>query len=71
MLKELRTSNGITSSFIAKKLGISRDRLRRIENNKAMLPAEFIPILSNIYGVSYKQMIDRRVEEWRGKKKNL
>ncbi|NFN09376.1 helix-turn-helix transcriptional regulator [Clostridium botulinum] len=72
MLKKLRISKGITSTFVAKKLKISRDRLRRIEKNEAMLPTEFIPILSELYGVTWKKIISWRVNEWEKKqKKNL
>lgn len=71
MLKELRKSKGITITFVANKLDISRDRLRRIEENKAMLPVEFIPYLSELYGVKPTKIMDWRVSEWKRQKKNL
>ena len=67
-MKELRRSKGITATFVAKKLGISRDRLSRIENGDSSLPAEFIPVLSYLYGVTPDEIIERRVEEWKGQK---
>lgn len=70
MLKTLRTRKGITLSFVAEKLNISRDRLRRIENGKSSLPVEFVPVLSNLYGVDTKEILERRVEECQIQKKN-
>lgn len=70
MLKTLRTRKGITLSFVAEKLNISRDRLRRIETGKSSLPAEFVPILSDLYGVDAKEILERRVEECQIQKKN-
>ena len=67
-MKELRTSKGISVSFVAKKLGISRNRLYKIENGETTLPAEFIPVLSYLYGVTPDEIIERRVEEWKGQK---
>jgi len=64
-LEELRTSKGITATFVAKKLKISRDRLRRIENGEVYLPTEFIPILSTLYGVTNNKIIERRIKEWK------
>lgn len=71
MLKNLRISKGITSTFVANTLNISRDRLRRIEENQVMLPVEFIPNLSKLYGVTCKQIMDWRVVEWEKQKRNL
>jgi transcriptional regulator with XRE-family HTH domain len=70
MLKELRTSKGIPITFVANLLGISRDRVRNIEACKSELPCEFIPALSNLYGVSYQAIIDGRVKECKLKKSN-
>lgn len=64
-MKELRKNKGITATFVAKQLGISRDRLNRIENGAVSLPTEFIPILSNLYGVTSDEIIRRRVKEWK------
>lgn len=64
MLKELRKNKGITSTFVANKLSISRERLKRIEDGKVTLPAEFIPTLAGLYNVSYEKIIDGRVAEW-------
>ncbi|ADL49954.1 helix-turn-helix domain-containing protein [Clostridium cellulovorans] len=65
MLKELRINKGITCTFVAKKLKISRDRLRRIEEGEVMLPAEFVPVLAELYGVTYEELINRRAQEWK------
>lgn len=58
MLKELRKNKGITSVFVSKKLGISRDRLRRIEQGVSELPVDFIPQMSNLYGVSKDEIFE-------------
>lgn len=65
MLEELRTSKGITCTFVAKHLKIDRGTLRRIEKGEAALPAEFIPFLSSLYGVTYKEIIEGRVKDER------
>lgn len=65
MLEELRVNKGISCTFVAGNLKISRNRLRRIENEEVQLPAEFIPFLSKLYGVSYKKLIEgRNKNEW-------
>lgn len=64
-MKQLRESKGIKANFVASKLGISRDRLARIEKGSVTLPTEFIPILAELYGVSNDEIIKRRVEEWK------
>lgn len=69
-MKELRKSKGITATFMANKLKISRDRFKRIEDCKSMLPVEFIPTLSEIYGIKYDELVERRVKEWKKLKKN-
>lgn len=65
-LKEIREKKGIKKNFIAKKLKISRDRLDRIEDGKADLPARLIPVLSEIYGVSEIVIINSCVEAYNG-----
>lgn len=65
MLEQLRTSKGITCTFVANQLNISRDRLRRIEKEEVPLPAEFIPFLSDLYNVSYKKLIEGRIMDER------
>lgn len=69
-MKELRERKGIKSTFVAKKLNISRDRLKRIEELEVTLPVEFLPDLCEMYGVSYNELIDRRVEAWKKSKKS-
>ena len=69
-MKELREQKGITSTFVAKKLQISRDRLKRIEELEVTLPVEFLPDLCNIYGVSYDELIERRIEAWKKSKES-
>ena len=71
MLKELRTSKGITQTFVASKLNISRDRMGRIENGEVTLPAEFVPVLAELYNVKFNDIIDWRVKEWAKQKENL
>ncbi|MBY7008481.1 helix-turn-helix domain-containing protein [Clostridium botulinum] len=69
-MRELRERKGIKSTFVAKKLHISRDRLKRIEGLEVTLPVEFLPDLCEMYGVSYNELIDRRVEAWKKSKKS-
>jgi len=64
-MKQLRKSKGITATFVANQLGISRDRLARIENGEVTLPTEFIPTLAELYGVSNEEIIKRRIKEWK------
>ena len=71
ILKELRTNKGITQTFVASKLKISRNRMGRIENGEATLPVEFVPILAELYNVKFNDIIDWRVKEWKKQKKNL
>lgn len=70
MLKELRKSKGITATFVANKLNISRDRLERIESGQVPLPTEFLPVLSELYNISCSELIERRVEECKLKTSN-
>lgn len=63
MLERLRTSKGITCTFVAKQLKIDRGTLRRIEKGEAVLPAEFIPFLSSLYGATYKEIIEGRLND--------
>lgn len=65
MLERLRVDKGITCTFVAKQLKIDRGTLRRIEKGESLLPAEFIPFLSNLYGVSYKYIIEGRIKNER------
>lgn len=52
MLKELRLNKGISLSFVASKLRVDRATLRNVENGRGSLRADWIPILSSLYGVS-------------------
>jgi len=70
MLRLLRESKGIPASFVAKKLGTTRERLKRIEDGDVTLPTEFIPVLCDLYGISCEELVNRRVEEWKNKKEN-
>lgn len=64
-MKKLRESKGIKANFVASKLGISRDRLVRIEKGLVTLPTEFIPTLAELYGVSNDEIIKMRLDEWK------
>ena len=67
MLKQLREDKGISIAFMVNKLHIDRDRFKRMETGEVTVPAEFIPILSESYGVSTKSIIAWRVKEWEKK----
>lgn len=68
MLLDLRKKKRFTQTFIAKKLGISRDRLARIESGKVDLPARFIPILAEIYEVDETEIINICMEGYNDRK---
>ena len=70
MLKQLRKDKGISIAFMVNKLHIDRDRFKRMETGEVTVPAEFIPILSEAYGVSTKTIIAWRVKEWEKKIKS-
>lgn len=63
MLKELRKNKGISMSFVAKKLGINRDTLRKLETGETMLRADWIPILSEIYGIKNEYILKGYLKE--------
>ena len=65
MLKKLRLEKGISLSFVANKLGIDRATLRKIENQKGSLRVEWVPILSNLYGVSRNFLFNEYLKERR------
>lgn len=64
MLKKIRENKGISKVFVAEKLGISRGRLDRIEEGRAEVPARFIPILSELYGVPELELIKKCEEDF-------
>lgn len=69
-MKELRKSKGITCTFMANKLKISRDRFKRIEECKSVLPVEFVPVICEIYGITHEELIARRMKEWKRLREN-
>lgn len=68
MLLDLRKKKRFTQTFIAEKLGISRDRLARIESGKVDLPARFIPILAETYEVDEREIINICMEGYNDRK---
>ena len=63
MLKELRISKGISASFVAKKLGISRDTVRNMETGRTSPKLDWIPTLSFLYGISIEELINGYLKE--------
>lgn len=57
-LKKLRISQGLTPSFVARKLGISYRQFNRIENGEGYLTEERIEILSKLYNVKKSQITE-------------
>lgn len=57
MLHEIRINKGIKQIFVANKLGISRHTFSRIEQGEIELPAKYVPILADLYGMSYEEII--------------
>lgn len=62
-LKELRQKKGITKISIANKLKVNRSTYDKIELGKTSLKAEHIPILSNIFGVTEKKILEIYMED--------
>lgn len=63
MLKELRESKGIPASFVAEKLGISRETLRSMEAGEVSPRLDWIPILSFLYGVTVEEIVKKYFKE--------
>ncbi len=66
MLRKIRKERGISLSFVANKLGIDRATLRNIENGESSLKVEWVPILSELYGVSDEFIFRGYLKERRG-----
>lgn len=62
-LKQLRKSKYISLTGVAKELKLNRERLYRIEEGTSYLPAIFIPVLANLYGVSNDEIIQAHMED--------
>lgn len=52
-LKELRTSLGESQTAFGKKLGVSRDIINNIENNRAPLKPAFAKLVASVYHADY------------------
>lgn len=63
MLKNIRENKGIPISFIARKTGLSRDTIRKIENGKTSIKLEWIPGIEKYYGVNRKDLINNYLKE--------
>lgn len=50
-LKEMRVAKGLTSSYVAKQLGISHRQFNRIEAGEGYLTKERSKIMSKLYGM--------------------
>ena len=58
ILKLLRDRNKFTQEFVAEKLGVSRQSYMRYETGEIELSASQIRILSNLYQIEYRNIID-------------
>lgn len=63
MLKKLRKSKRRTAVEVAKKLGITRDTLRALENGGTSLRVDWLPTLSKLYGVSQMEIVKSYLKE--------
>lgn len=58
-LRELRKSQGISPSYVAKKLDISYRQFLRIEKGEAKLTNKRKKILAKIYGVKMSEITEQ------------
>lgn len=49
---------GLSQEFVADKLGIHRDTLRKIENGNGSLKLEHLPIISELFNVEYERILN-------------
>lgn len=57
LLKQLRKEEGLTQEFVANKLGIHTDTLRKIENGEGSLKVEHLPIISELFAVDVQRIL--------------
>lgn len=63
MLMALRESKGISISFVAETLGISRDTVKRLENGITEMRVDWLPKLSYLYGVTKEELMEGYLNE--------
>lgn len=59
MLRQLREQNGLTSAFVANKIGIDVSYLTNIECGNQPLSKRNRKLLANFYGVTEDEIQDR------------
>lgn len=65
MLKELREKNGLSKTFVAKKLDIHRDTVRSFEEGETELRVSWLVTLSELYHISEEKLLKEYLSERR------
>lgn len=68
MFKDLRKNKGITAVHVYTKLGIDKGTFNKFEDGKTELKVDWIPILSELYGISKEQIMSLYLKEKEGVK---
>lgn len=56
-IKSIREENGLKQKEVAQKIGISAPMLSHFESGRSKVPADMIPLLSNVLGVSANDLL--------------
>lgn len=62
-MKDIRINKGIPASFVYNKLGIAKDTFEKMESGQTSLRVEWLPVLSEVYGLSIKDLINMYFEQ--------
>lgn len=63
MLKELREKQKISLSFVARRLGIDRATMAKIEEGKGYIKLEWVKELAFLYRVPEEELIEKYMED--------
>ena len=62
-IKSIRESRKISARKVYTALGIDKTTFRKVENRQASLKAEWLPIMSDIYGLSKERLLEIYLNE--------
>lgn len=60
-IKKARKKSGLTQLQLAKKVGINREYLSRIENNHSAPSLDLLKRIANVLGISIKDLIEDEI----------
>lgn len=60
-IKKARKKSGLTQLQLAKKVGINREYLSRIENNHSDPSLDLLKRIANVLGISIKDLIEDEI----------